>query len=410
MGTLSISYNGTAITSESRTSYPTVSYNGSQIIGGFSGTKTLNTANKMMKGNLVIGGKTLNTANKMMKGNVVATYTPSLGSTQNGTAFSTSSYMQGFSIHMTARCANNIASSYALFVMDHQNTSMQDVHAYNSSGTRSAPTNTQYPIYSYRYYPIVGSIGSYAVVGWYWETMETWNTSLTRGTIAPGLGIIWDNGMTTASTSSYAYFVKNNRVFALNASLTVSLDINSSIYSTLHSSYTCNCSPIPVNNTYAVFMGGTSSWNASTPLNRGFYFTNSLTHAGIEIDTAIAGGRGYSVGSGAILHRNNGSTQVYTYTSNLSRSTTTGSSFTPTGTSVVGCTIPNAYALICSPNGNNHNVDTYNTSFTRGLAGTISDTFNQGEMATAGSTAVLMRHSGTTGNSQKATSNSWSYS
>lgn len=422
MGTLSISYNGTAITSESRTSYPTVSYNGSQIIGGFSGTKTLNTANKMMKGNLVIGGKTLNTKDKMMKGNVVATYTPSLGSRQTGTQY-TDSYYMGSNMGWRYR-STNIANSYALFAIDKQNSGGPSIFAYNSSGTRSMPADTGYPIYSYNYYALASSIGNYAVVGHYWDTVEAYNTSLTKSTFALDSmdDMVGSGGCVSAATSSYAFFLAGYTLAAVNASLTVAL--NNKNASSLGRA-TRGPSAMSVNNTYMVVAGGDSSWNSMNFSSKVNTINNSLTKGtASDLPAAYAYGTGCSLGTGGFMVAgevyNNGRVQVnntFSFNSSLSRSNLTALSWTGYGLVVsASATSTNDYAFATetgNSSGGNKSafVDYYATSGTKATAYMSMATQLFG-MARAGNTLIIFRSntSGSSSNSKYANVDFWSYS
>lgn len=77
MGTLTVRKNnssGAQITTESRTSLPNVTYNGSNIVSSLDGSKTCLCKDKMMKTNLVCGGKTLNCKDKMMPYDVWVNY------------------------------------------------------------------------------------------------------------------------------------------------------------------------------------------------------------------------------------------------------------------------------------------------------------------------------------------------
>lgn len=307
MGTLSISYNGTAITSESRTSYPTVSYNGSQIIGGFSGTKTLNTANKMMKGNLVIGGKTLNTKDKMMKGNVVATYSPGMTSWANATAPSESSntYYRNETGHR-ARCLGQYAiigqkefggnwltggktrnASYYNASMTRGTVTLVSSAKKYAYGCRSIDHNASYTVVSIDNYN-----SDYEYPSSYTSQCEdfpAYNASLTRTTIS--ISNIADRQVDLGATTNYVIGrpTKGNNPYCINNSLTVTRPFMANTYQTKDATYFNG----------VCFMTGLSG--TSTGSLPSVIINDSLTSS--KADAALGGSNsGYTFGASTSTH------------------------------------------------------------------------------------------------------------
>lgn len=76
--TVNTKYKNSQIASESRSSAPTITYNGSTIQSGFTGTKRILCANSYANTNIVVGGKTLYCGGTLLESDIEVTSSASL--------------------------------------------------------------------------------------------------------------------------------------------------------------------------------------------------------------------------------------------------------------------------------------------------------------------------------------------